>query len=201
MMGTGKDNGEGNKLQAVKEFIEKAKKLGKYPRNTAVSRLSALKVVEEGLTGDEPQTPEYILNHVEEIFGRQAHKLNLNDGSLRSYISRVRGALEDFQRYGTAPGAIISWKPFDRPREKTREERTESNNLAKLSGSDERTSFSPDTGRNLKIVTWSLRPQLEIQVQLPRDFNLTDLKRLNRLLELEAELTAAAKNASDGASS
>lgn len=192
-MGTSKDNGEGTGLKAVKEFVEKAQQLGKYPRNTALARLSALKVAEVGLTADEPQTPDYIRNHIEEIFSRQAHKLNLNEGSLRTYISRAKGALEDFQHYGTAPSALLSWKRSDRTRRKVREGGSASADTVKLSDSGEQTGISADIGRNLKVVTWSLRPQLEIQVQLPRDFNQTDLKRLHRLLELEAELSSTTK--------
>lgn len=46
-----------------------------------------------------------------------------------------------------------------------------------------------DIQENYKCLTWRLRVDFLMQIVLPRDFNRTDLERLNKQLELEIELT------------
>lgn len=41
----------------------------------------------------------------------------------------------------------------------------------------------------LRILHWSIRPDLVIQIQLPTDLNKDDVDRLMKMLELECELT------------
>jgi len=179
-------------IEQLKEFINKAEKLGKYPRNTAVAMLSALKVVEEGLVDDEPADPHYLVEHLEEIFNRQLNRLNLTAGSLQAYITRVRRAISDFQKYGQDPKALHAWKP------KIVQRATKGRNGSPQS--EESASGSPgfltsqivSSQKNigLRTLVWSLRPDLSIQIQLPTDLNKDDVARLKKLLDLEVELTS-----------
>lgn len=188
-------------LQAIKkhetfeklmEFVSKAEKLGKYPRNTAIATLAALKIVQKGLVDDEPDTTEYLVEHLEEIFNRKLNDMNLSSGSLQTYIARVKRAISDFQRYGQDPKTLLAWKP------KIVQRTTKSRNGSPQPEgilSNPQGSFSTQTNVNLKntglrTVVWSLRPDLTIQVQLPIDLNKRDVERLKKLLDLETELTS-----------
>lgn len=46
----------------------------------------------------------------------------------------------------------------------------------------------------LRILHWSIRPDLVIQIQLPTDLNKNDVDHLKKLLELEVELTLTTEN-------
>ncbi|MDI6756423.1 MAG: hypothetical protein QME32_00205 [Endomicrobiia bacterium] len=41
---------------------------------------------------------------------------------------------------------------------------------------------------NIRMLVWSLRPDLVIRIELPMDLNRNDITRLKKLIDLEAEL-------------
>ncbi|HUK56963.1 MAG TPA: hypothetical protein VLY20_09930, partial [Nitrospiria bacterium] len=149
-------------FEQLKEFINKAEKLGKYPRNTAVAMLPALKIVQEGLIEDEPDTTDYVIEHLEEIFNRKLKSLNLSAGSLQTYIARVKRAISDFKKYGQDPKTLLAWKPKSVQRAtKTRNGSSKPETIS----SNPQGSFSTQTVVNtrnigLRTVVWSLRPDL-----------------------------------------
>lgn len=178
----------------LEEFVKKAEKLGKYPGNTAAGMLSTLKIVADGLIDDEPTDMDYITEHLEEIFHRQLNRLNLSPTSLQTYIARVRRIINDFKTYGQNTKAFHAWKPkLVRRVLKSRNTSLQSDQLEDTSISTlgpmgpQISSSSKNTG--LRTLTWSLRPDLVIQIQLPTDLNKNDVVRLKKLLDLEVELT------------
>lgn len=178
-------------VEMLREFVEKADKLGKYPSNTANARIAALKVIENGLTTDEPDTIEYIAEHIDEIFHRQLDKLNLSSGSLQTYISRVRSALKDYRSHGQDSKTFLSWKPKTVVRQgKIRTEPTPKETSSLSAPLTQSQSAVNAAGIKLRTVSWSLRPDLIIQMQVPIDFNKNDAKRLVKLIELETELAS-----------
>lgn len=183
-------------IEQLREFINKAEKLGKYPRNTAVAMFSALKVVEEGLVDEEPADPHYLVEHLEEIFNRQLKRLNLTAGSLQAYMTRVRRAIKDFQKYGQDPKALHAWKPKIMQRAtKVRNGSPQSEESAPgASGFFGSQIVTGQKNTGLRTLVWSLRPDLLIQIQLPTDLNEDDVARLKKLLDLEVELTSGQMN-------
>jgi len=180
-------------LKQLKEFVQKAEKLGKYPHNTAVGMLAAIKVVEDGLVPEEPITIDYLKGHLEEIFHRQVGRMNLTSQSMQTYISRVRRAFDDFEIYGRDPKALLAWKPKIVQRA-SRLRSHDSKSESPIGGpADPYLSHAQQSTlsgtANLKTLVWSLRPNLNIQIQLPTDLNVRDVERLNKLLRLEAELS------------
>jgi hypothetical protein len=181
---------ESGTIERLREFLSKTEKLGKYPRNTAVAMQSALRVVEEGLLPEEPDSPDYLVEHLEEIFNRQLKKLELSEGSLQAYIGRVRRVINDYQRYGLDPKALLAWKPKIKQRAskgRNGSSQAEEPTPAILPLAPQLISGSTQTA--LRTLVWSLRPDLSIQIQLPADLNKKDVERLKKLLDLETELT------------
>ncbi len=177
-------------IKAVRDFLDKAQKLGKYPRNTGAAMTAALRVVEEGLTDDEPQSLEYLLDHIEEIFHRQLQRLKLTGGSLQTYISRVRRLLTDFQKYGQDSKAMLAWKP--KIIQRTSRDRNGPTSSEGPLVFGEVTAGSQVIGSTrdsrLRTHVWALRPDLMIQIQLPTDLTKKDVNLLQKRLELEADL-------------
>jgi len=181
-------------IERLREFIKKAEKLGKYPRNSATTMVAALNVVEAGLVDDEPDTPEYLTEHLEEIFNRQLQRLNLSEGSLQAYMTRVRRVVNDFQTYGQDPKMLLAWRP--KIVQRSTKVRNGSSQIIEdmTRGSQDVLTSKTVTGSkntNLRSLVWSLRPDLSIQIQLPSDLNKGDVVRLKKHLDLEAELTTA----------
>lgn len=181
-----------NTINQLKEFIGQAMKLGKYPQNTAVGKLSALKIVEGGLTDNEPTDMVYITEHLDEIFHRQHNNLNLSQASVLAYISRVKRTISDFQIYGQDAKTFHAWKPKKvqrafksrtAPSEQSEDLNANSSGLPlpQLAGSPKNIS--------LRTLTWPLRSDLLIQIQLPVDLNKNDVAYLKKLLDLVVELT------------
>ncbi len=182
-------------IEQLKEFINKAEKLGKYPSNTAAAMFSASKVVEEGLLEDEPTELNYIVEHLEEIFHRQLKRSNLAPRSLQTYMGRVRRAISDFQIYGQDSKTLHSWKPKIVQRAiKGRNGPARSEDSAiNFTGPLPSQTVAGLKGTGLRTLVWSLRPDLAITVQLPVDLNKNDVERYKKLLDLELELTAASQ--------
>ncbi|MBI4823166.1 MAG: hypothetical protein HY805_02915 [Nitrospirae bacterium] len=188
---------QSNKVQIIgqlEEFVKKSEKLGKYPSSTAMSMLSVLKIVAEGLTDDEPSDLDYITEHLEEIFHRQMNHLQLSQASLGTYISRVRRIISDFKTYGQNIKAFHAWKPKLVQRVA---KRTQSEALSTVPSMPLPQQIS-STQKNMRTLVWSLRPDLVIQIQLPVDLNKNDVTRLKKLLDLEVELTPSKEDETGG---
>lgn len=179
-------------FELLEEFIKRAERLGKYSNNTASGMYSALKIVVEGVADDEPSDLAYVLEHLEEIFHRQLNKLNLSQASINTYIARVKRIISDFKIYGQDTKAFHAWKPKITRRD-IRSRTTTSDQVEDLGATSTGMSSIKDDGNlknsALRTLTWSLRPNLLIQIQLPVDLNVNDVARLKKLLDLEAELT------------
>jgi hypothetical protein len=162
---------ESESLRALKAFVRKAEKLGKYRSSTAAGLRAALRMVESGLTDADPDTTDYLVGHFEEILHRRAEKADLAPNTLQTYLQRAQRVASDWKAFGQHPKALLAWKPKHVVR--SRRETSE--------------SPSPTTGR-LRRLAWSLRPDMVVEVQLPADFNRQDRERLGKLLDLELEL-------------
>jgi hypothetical protein len=162
---------ESKTLSALHRFTYKAEKLGKYRPGTAAGFRAALRALQEGLTLDDPDDPGYVSDHLEDILHRQVEKTELAPTTLHTYLQRVTRVLNDWRAYGQNPKALLNWHP------KTVERRSRYQIARQAEES------------RLKTLTWSLRPDLVIQLQLPIDFNTEDFARLRKFLELELELS------------
>lgn len=178
-------------IKNVRDFINRAEKLGKYPRNTAVGLIAAVKVIEEGLLPDEPDDARYITEHLEEIYHRQMDKHNLSSASVETYIRRVKRAFENYQEYGSDPKALYAWKPrtVQRAPRSRKDALPESPQAVTQPGTATAPPPTTLSDTKLKTLIWSLRPDLSIQIQLPVDLDQKDVKHLTKLLQLEAELS------------
>lgn len=175
-------------INRLEKFINDAEKFGKYPSNTAGALLSALNIVTNGLTNDEPSDLEYIAEHVEDIFHRQVNKLNLSPKSMQTYMSRVRKIIRDFKTYGQDSKAMHAWKP----------KRISISRTAPATGQPEDSGNSTSSGvvaivsgtktTGLKTLLWSLSRGRFMQIQLPMDLDTNDVERIKKLLDLEAEV-------------
>ncbi|MCC7525537.1 MAG: hypothetical protein IT250_11990 [Chitinophagaceae bacterium] len=178
-------------FDALKAFIEKAVKLGKYPANTASGYLAALKTVERAFLTEEPKTIEYLLSHLEELFVRQSD-LQLSPQSVPVYISRIKKVCNDFNTYGTDATAIYRWNRTIRKKalksQEAKEVKPASNDMNNGSESSEN-NFSQNqqvsNGVKLNTVSWRLRPGVVIRIELPEDLNETDVKKIKALLNIE----------------
>jgi hypothetical protein len=182
-----------SQIKSLKEFIGKAEKLGKYARNTANGILTAITKAENGLTEEEPNDLEYFKEHLQELYGRQ-EGLNLSIDSVAIYMSRIRNAIKDYQKYGTQPGAIYSWqtktKPLVKKTKKEEPEEKEEENTSTNNGGfqPKNDSFSGlTTAVKLNIVSWRLRPGVVIRIELPEDLNDNDVKKIKALLDIETQ--------------
>jgi len=181
-------------IKKLYDFINQAKRFAKYPQNTALGMVAALKVVEQGLLPEEPHDLQYIADHLDEIYSRQLDKLSLSPASIGTYIARVKRVISDYNKYGSDHKAWIGWKPRSvqrAPRTRPKEASPLAAQTATHQTAGGSAPFPAARNGQLKTLLWSLRPDLDIQIQLPRDLNKKDIQRLVKLLEFQAELSEA----------
>ena len=83
-------------IQEAVAWIGRMAESGLYPSSTARFRISAIENLCSILSVDEPRTAQWVLAHIEEIAHRWATRNNANPNTTTAYLSRARGALEDF---------------------------------------------------------------------------------------------------------
>lgn len=96
-------------LQNIYTFIEKAEKSGKYPKNTAYARKSALKVFESELNNGKS---------IHEAYLALKKKLPLQEDTLSLYKTRVEKLMVDYNKYGQEGQNLSSWDRKGRNRKK-----------------------------------------------------------------------------------
>lgn len=176
-------------IEALIKFIEKAERLGKYPRNTSQGYMAAIRLAIKGLTEDEPRTIEYLKGNAVELFSRQ-HDLPLSPQSIPVYIARVRKVCSDYQQYGVDATKIYSWNRSKRERRNTKRPKEEpiATNNTDNDPSSLNTSFGgarTAVETKLYVVQWSLRSDLVVRLELPVDLNSYDVDKLKDSLDLE----------------
>jgi hypothetical protein len=178
-------------FNSLRDFIEKATKLNKYPSNTSAGYLAAIKLVEAGLLEDEPKTLEYILSRVEELILRKSID-TLSPQSIPIYVGRFKTVCKDYITYGRDGTSIYKWNRTIRKRKARVEEPKEekiNNNDTELKTEAKHETFVPVTmttdGTKLNIVSWRLRPGVVVRLELPEDLNEQDVKKLKALLDIE----------------
>ncbi len=178
-------------IDALKVFIEKAVKLGKYPTNTAAGYFAAIKTAERALLEEEPKTIDYLVDHVQELFVRQ-NDLQLSHQSIPVYIGRIKKVCADFKSYGTDATAIYRWNRTIRKRSSKNSEAKEekpsaAENTSSVNQNDNGfVQNSQSIGDvKLNLVSWRLRPGVVIRIELPEDLNDKDVKKIKALLDVE----------------
>jgi hypothetical protein len=178
-------------IGALKGFIEKAVKLGKYPSNTAAGYFAAIKTAERALLEDEPKSIDYLVDHVQELFVRQ-NDLQLSPQSIPVYIGRIKKVCADFRTYGTDATAIYRWNRTARKRtsksSETKEEKSpiaENHNSVNQSENGFTQHLQTINDIKLNLVSWRLRPGVVIRIELPEDLNDKDVKKIKALLDVE----------------
>lgn len=187
-------SGRAQLMAQLKDFLKKAQKLGKYPVNTAKSMIRPLHIVERGLSDEEPSDLDYIAEHLEEIFHRQINVLNLSQESLEVYVTRLRRLFNDFKTHGSDTKAFHAWKGKI-TRRVAKSGATQSNQADECRIPSMASAYTQIVGSQknayLRTLTWALRTDLLIQIQLPSDMNANDVVRLKKLIDLDAELTSS----------
>ena len=177
-------------IDALKPFIDKAVKLGKYPTNTAAGYFAALKTAERALTDEEPRTIDYLHDHVQELFVRQ-NDLQLSHQSIPVYIGRIKKVISDFRPYGTDATAIYRWNRTLRKRTSKNSEAKEVKPPTETNGSVDQSengfaqNAQETSGVKLNVLSWRLRPGVVIRIELPEDLNDKDVKKIKALLDVE----------------
>lgn len=178
-------------IQDVQKFVAKALKLGKYNPATGAGYSAALKLIEKGIQQDEPNTIEYVSEHVMEIYTRQ-NDLPLSPQSLSTYAGRVKTVISDYKAYGVDPTKIYSWNKNQRLKSIKKIESKESFESKGTTENSDQSNEDVTIGNTVKVgnvvlhsVRWRLRPSLTISIQLPEDLNIDDVAKLKDLLDIE----------------
>src|SRR3989344_23344 len=119
------------KIQDLYDFIDRAIKSRKYPKNTGMALKSALKLFEAGLNEEERGSIDEFKKNLEQIYQSvfSKHK-DFSAASLATYKSRVIKALSDYEKYGIDPTKMANWSP-------------------KIIRRSKKQDISPDTGKRI----------------------------------------------------
>lgn len=93
-------------IKNVRDWVQAMGDKGLYNSETARFRITALERLASVLGDDESQDPELMLNNLAQLAKRWATKNSGSPGTMKTYESRARGALEDFLAYQEDPSAF-----------------------------------------------------------------------------------------------
>lgn len=163
--------------EALSDFLEYLADKGLMEKNTVASRKAAATKVLGIL--DDVEASDVTTVNVEDVISRfqRLHGRDYSPGSLTSYKSRLRAALDDFQSYLSNP---LAFRPSVQARARTRTVREEQ---ATASAKPERRteqvrSVAMPAGAGL-IVPIPIRPDLTIHVQgIPFDLTESEARKI-----------------------
>jgi hypothetical protein len=171
--------GQARSREALSDFLNYLADKGLMERNTVAARKAAVTKVLGIL--DEVEASDVTTVNVEEVVSRfqRLHGRDYAPGSLISYKSRLRSALDDFQSYLSNP---LAFRPSSQGRVRTRtrtarEEQLESGVKPERRSEHARPIAMP-TAAGL-IVPIPIRPDLTIHVQgIPFDLTEAEARKI-----------------------
>ena len=98
-------------IDDVARWCDLAAEKGYYPANSARLYKTALQQMASVLSADEPHSPEWVLEHLDELAGRYANKQMPTQATLRTYLGKARTLLSDFVEFKRNP---VAFKPRGR---------------------------------------------------------------------------------------
>lgn len=100
-------------IEDLKNFIKRAEKNRKYAPNTASGLRVGLSYFEKELNEDEAASLDNFKSHFDEIYVTVArnNQDKLSASSLDAYKRRVKGLLDDYEKYATDTAKFLNWNP------------------------------------------------------------------------------------------
>ena len=181
------ENGNGGKvISELFEFLTIAKRHAHYPPNTAASAKAALRLVSSILTEQEAASVATFRSNLDAIFQRafNAHQSRVSALSLQSYRSKIKMLLADFEKYGSNPQAMASWKRQTRKTNSKASLKDSAKSETRISdGEQSEEGESAQAAFTLNRLEVALRPDLKAVLLIPRDITAPEAKRIKALLD------------------
>jgi hypothetical protein len=177
-----------NTLPDVLAWLDRMAETGMLKPNSARFKKTAIERLTSVMASEEIQTPEWVLEHVEELGNRWANIEKAKPDTVRTYMSRAKTALEDYLRYTADPA---SFKPQGRPSART--EKSEKKKAARPQPERSRDDAgSPAPGRRPPGENWRTFPlgkaREDFMYLLPKDqFTAKDVLKITCHLVTLAE--------------
>ena len=171
--------GQTRSREALSDFLDYLADKGLMEKNTAAARKAAVTKVLGIL--DDVEASDITTVDVEDVVSRfqRLHGRDYTPGSLVSYKSRLKSALDDFQSYLSNP---LAFRPTvqSRVRARTKAAREEQpDSVGKLERRTEQTRAVPMPTAAGLIVPIPIRPNLTVHVQgLPYDLTEAEARKI-----------------------
>jgi len=170
----------GATIQSLTEFIAAAEKSRKYAANTASAMRSTLRIFGSELTDEEKESLDTFKGHLDQIFRSvcNKNKSKMSDISLETYRRRMRVLLNDYEKYGTDPSKMISWRRESRVRsggksQKIDRQATVEREVAEASGK----GFLEQSSKVIRFEI-SLRPDAKAIILTPTDMTAGEVEKI-----------------------
>lgn len=187
----------------LKEFINYAEKNRKYASETAKGRRAALKVFEDELSEEEKSSIDIFADRFDKIYNAvfQKNKQTITASSLKTYMTRVKGLIKDYKKYGSDPNAFSAWDTTRHRAPKPKSEKHASNkkqkvpvsaeiididtanqaflNATNAAGPNSSSFFSNDVNK----FEVHLRSSFRVSLVLPNDLKQKEADRLKQIID------------------
>jgi hypothetical protein len=160
-------------FSAVTDFIGSQARLGKYNGATARNLLAACSLIAKRIQPGKDSL-RYVADHLDDLLQQHANlNKGVGNGALVAYKSRVSRAISDYRRHRADP----EWVPTTR----ARAPRRNAASTPKPGMTGEAASASGAAEEQLRNASellhrLPLRPDFDVEIRLPRDFNRRELE-------------------------
>ena len=190
----------------VLHWLEKMSDRGVLPQSSSRLQAVALRRLTSVLSEEEPTTARWVYDNLDGIAARLANLADSKPATVRTYMVRARGALEDFFRYQEDP---VNFKPKSGRRSRKKDEdngtkpapkKTKSPRTPKATSSETVTTpaqpaqadlpFTSPTGRRMRDYPLGRGEDDALRTfyySLPERFSVADVQRVARHLMTMAE--------------
>lgn len=178
-------------LQNLEDFIVAAEKSRKYPANTAGALKSALRLYETELTDEEKESVDTFKEHLDQISQSvfNKNKSKISAASFETYKCRLRGLLNDYEKYGIDPSKMASWNRMLRVRRGNKSLKSNGQTVTEQKNTE--VSNERPLEQSSKVIRFeiSLRPDAKAIILTPSDMTVEEVKKIKGYIDYLATCT------------
>lgn len=172
-----------NTIQVLQDFVNTAETNRKYPANSVYGYKAALKLFAPELNQQEAESLDLFKDRFEQIYQSvfNKNKAKITGASLETYKRRLKGLLNDYEKYANDPAKMAQW---NRARGRGPSKNNGGIDESKKNTHSEKEPISmQEQGVKMNRMEITLRPDTRAIILVPFDLNQQEADRLKKFID------------------
>lgn len=172
-----------NTIQTLQDFVNTAETNRVYPANSVYGYKAALKLFASELNQQEAESLDLFKSRFEQIYQSvfNKNKAKISIASLETYKRRLRGLLNDYEKYAHDPAKMAQW---NRGKGKSfTKNSAEKEKLKKDASPEKEPLFVPEKSIKMNRMEIALRPDTTAIILVPFDLSQQEADKLKKFID------------------